>query len=306
MGKSDTAIRDGYLFFASPDAELLGQSVESSLSAAAQGLERHVYWGDEDPPPLFWSQLCQENLFGARRLLLVRQANLWSQAIWKRIGAALGQMSGQCIAAFCLEGPFEKGRPKIPAYLAKSPFFASARKAGRVIVRPPLGPNELRRHVQARASALGLEFDPGALAVFCSSIPPDARTIENELQKFTLAGQSRIGPEIAALNPWQPEGNIFTLIKCILAGNLAGAWQEAGRSVDRERLLFGLLSLLARELKKLWQADAPRPGRHALCEGLDLLAMLEYRVKDGELSTDQALDTLIFEMCPIFSRNTAA
>lgn len=296
-----SAIRDGHIFFAGPDPELLGQRMAASLERAGAGLERHVYWGDEDPPPIFWSQLCQENLFGARRLLIVRQAQLWSQAIWKRMGPALGRMSGQCIAAFCFEVPFEKGRPKIPAHLTKSPFFASAQKAGRVIPCPPLGPNEIGRHVQKRAASLGLEFDPAALAEFCANIPADARAIENELQKFSLAGNGHISPEMAALSPWHPEGNVFALIRCVLAGNLAGAWREAARSKDKERLFFGLGSLLARDLRKAWQPDSPRPGRAALANALDLLAILEYRVKNGELATDQALEALVCGMCAIFA-----
>ena len=61
--------------------------------AAPAQWERHVYWGDEEPPQRFWEQLTLQGLFGAPRALIVRQANQWPAAVWKKISHALARPS---------------------------------------------------------------------------------------------------------------------------------------------------------------------------------------------------------------------
>lgn len=290
--------RPAFSFFVCPDPQLLAGRLDECLADGRP--ERHVYWGDEEPPPIFWSQLCQESLFGSGRCMIIRQANLWPQAVWKRLSGALERVSAQCWPIFCLEVPFEKGKPKIPAHIAKSHCFIAAGKKGWTWLRPALAGAQIKRHVLERSASLGLRFEPAALAQFCSEIPPDARVIENELQKFSLAGTGTVTPDMTELCPWCPDGNIFSLIRCVMQGDVAGAWREAARSREKEKLLFGLLALLAREFRKNWSAAGLR-GRHALADATDLLAMTEYRIKSGQIGIEQALESLIADLCGIFS-----
>ena len=69
--------RPGFSFLVCPDSRLLRTHLAEQLavfSSAGGPWERHVYGGDEEPPPRFWEQLSLQGLFGASRVLLVRQA----------------------------------------------------------------------------------------------------------------------------------------------------------------------------------------------------------------------------------------
>ena len=86
MSQSKSPARPGFSFLVCPDIRLLRAQLDAQQAAhAAHDWERHVYWGDEDPPPRFWEQLTLQGLFGKSRLLVLRQANLWSAAVWKKI-----------------------------------------------------------------------------------------------------------------------------------------------------------------------------------------------------------------------------
>ena len=92
----------GFTFLICPDSRLLQAHMEGLLSAAKADSrwERHVYWGDEEPPPRFWEQLTLQGLFGTPRVLVARQAHMWPAAIWKKISAALGHPLGTMLALF--------------------------------------------------------------------------------------------------------------------------------------------------------------------------------------------------------------
>ncbi|MFR8276613.1 MAG: DNA polymerase III subunit delta [Desulfovibrio fairfieldensis] len=258
---TDRQGRPGFSFLVCPDSQLLRAHLAEQLAVfppAGGPWERHVYWGDEDPPPRFWEQLSLQGLFGASRVLLVRQAQLWPAAVWKKISEALARPSAQCWPFFCLEVNWEKGQPKIPAHIAKLRCLAFADRQGWIWRHEGLTERGVKRHVQQRARDLGLTFEADALEQFCASVPPDAQAIENELQKLSLlrggtgdAGGGAITAAMTATAAWSPECNVFACIRHMEAGNLAAVWKELSRSRDSDSLLFSLLALLVCELRLL-------------------------------------------------------
>lgn len=325
--------RPGFSFLVCPDGQLLRAQMERLLAAfppASGQWERHVYWGDEEPSPRFWEQLTLQGLFGAPRVLVVRQAQLWPAAVWKKVSHALARPSEQCWPFFCMEVAWDKGQPKIPAHIAKLRCMAFADREGWIWRQDGLNERAVKKHVLQRSSELGLRFEQDALEQFCVSVPPDAQAIENELRKLLLlrnaTQQTDGGPEpgrvtlaMTATASWSPECNVFDCIRHMEAGNLAAVWKELARSQDWDSLLFSLVALLARELRLLWQLWAgekarvhpneaafkrqlaARLGPTALAEGFSTVMDAELQVKSGRRSPGQSLEYLATAMTALFA-----
>lgn len=291
--------------------------------------ERHVYWGDEEPSPRFWEQLTLQGLFGAPRVLVVRQAQLWPAAVWKKVSHALARPSEQCWPFFCMEVAWDKGQPKIPAHIAKLRCMAFADREGWIWRQDGLNERAVKKHVLQRSNELGLRFEQDALEQFCVSVPPDAQAIENELRKLLLLrnatqqaegdpAQGRVTLAMTATASWSPECNVFDCIRHMEAGNLAAVWKELARSQDWDSLLFSLVALLARELRLLWQLWAgekarvhpneaafkkqlaARLGPAVLAEGFSTVMDAELQVKSGRRSPGQSLEYLAARMTALF------
>ena len=310
--------KPGFSFLVCPDGHMLRSALDDALAACPPERgqwERHVFWGDEEPPPRFWELLSLEELFGASRAVVVRQAQLWPAAVWKKLSRAIARPSGRVWPVFCLEGEWEKRRPKIPAHITRLRCFAFADGRGWVWRGEGLTERDVPRHVRERARALGLAFEPQALEQFCASVPPDGLAIENELAKLRLmAGDAPVTSAMTAAGGWTPECNVFACIRRMESGDLAGVWRELARSDDGDRLLFSLLALLAREWRLLWQllageevrlhpsdasfkrALAQRLGTAGLAQGFAALADAEWQVKSGRRSPSQSLESLAAAM----------
>lgn len=315
-----------FSFLVCPDSRLLQLRLEE-LHRDASG-ERVTCWGDEEPPPRFWEGLSSQNLFGASCVLTARHAEQWSAAVWKRISGALNRISPTCRAFFCLEVAWERGRPKIPAHLSRLPCMDFAEKQGWIWRSEGLTEKTLPAHVRMRAKSMGLAFEPDALEAFCSSVPPDASAADNELAKLDLllgpagdGGMRTIAAGHLGGSSWMPESNVFSCIRHMQAGDLVAVRRELARARDDvEALLFPLMSLLARELRMLWQslhgedaafrpADAAfkrdlamRLGPSGLAGGMGLVMDAELGVKSGSVTTEQALDQLTTGMTLLCAR----
>ena len=315
--------RPGFSLLICPDGQLLRARLDRLLAAhpPRSGVwERRVYWGDEEPPAAFWEELTLPGLLGASRALVVRQAQLWPVAVWKKLSRALSRPTEQCWPFFCLEVPWEKGQPKLPAALTKLRCLKFAEEQGWLWRHEGLTPYSLKNHLVQRGRALGLRFAPDALERLCASVPPDARAVENELEKIlllraALTAQGAPQPPEVDLSQiptggWSPDCNVFACIQHMEAGNITALWQELARNEDGSGLLFSFLALLARELRLLWQikagenvrlypkdaaakrALAARLSPATLAEALAHVMDAEWQVKSGRRSPEQSLDFL--------------
>lgn len=312
-----------FTFLICPDSQLLRQEFEARVAScqAPQGQwERRAYWADEPPPPSFWEDLqSQGGLFGTSKVLFVHQAQLWPAAVWKDISKRLAQVSPFAWPFFALEVPFEKGKAKIPAHIAKLSCMAFARQQQLVWENPGLTDKTVRTHIQQRARELGLAFESAALNQLVQSVLPDATAIENELRKLALLcpkGQ-KVAVSMLDSGAWSPEENAFACLKALQAGNWQLVFQEVGRS-DPDQFFFSLAALLDRECRALWQlahgeeAKVPafvlnekrqlarRMGPARIARGMGLLAQAEHAVKSGRWAPDQALEMLLTRMAQLF------
>ena len=110
----------GFLFCVCPDAALLKDTVNAFFASEGYASsDRLVFWGDEGLSPRFWEALTLQGLVSAHKCLTVRNAQLLPAETWKALSKSLGHPHEQALPVFCLEGPWEKGRPKLPAWLEK-------------------------------------------------------------------------------------------------------------------------------------------------------------------------------------------
>lgn len=314
--------RPGFSFLICPDSFLIRQQLDiltQQFAPPSGKWKTSVFWGDEAPGSRFWESLKQQGLFLEYRAIVIRRAQEWGAQIWKNLDAALASGSSAIWPIFCLEGEFEKGKHKIPVFIQKSRCFVYSEKQGWHWNNPPLAGKLLSRFVESEAKKRKLSLNAEALHLFCSSIRPDASSVINELDKLALLyADKAITPDMLNLEASSPEANAFECLKNLYNGNLAKVWQEISQSAASS-LLFFLVALLARDLHIFWQLNsgknpylypadaaikksiATRLGKKGIGQCFVLLADIEYHVKSGQLSPEQALDKLLVELGRLFS-----
>ncbi len=340
--------RPGFFFCICPDAGLMKRQIDqlqqdfpAHLEQGAQGggmlggdllggqgvsdgpapWERHVYWGDEDLPQAFWEHLMLQGLFSKPRLIILRNAQNISAARWKELSAALSNPNPLTWLILCLEGPWDKGQPKLPAHVVKQKSLGFADKKGWIWRHSGLDIQGIKKYIQGKAQTLSLTFDPHALDVLCASVPPDATAIDSELEKLQLAAEDgRVQMSMVGSGSYIPESNIFSFMNQIYAGNMSAAWREIYRSQhDMDALLFPFLALLSRDAKTLWQilaGESPRMhpaaakekescarrlGFTGIAEVFACIVRAELAIKSGERNVEQTLEALVAELTLLFS-----
>ncbi len=314
--------RPGFSFCLCPDGKLLRQQVEELLAGCPDpGRERHVYWGDDDLPPKFWELLTLQGLFSTSRVLLLRNAHALPADVWKRLSAALARPNPQTWPIFCLETAWEKGQPKIPAHITRLPCFTFAEAKGWIWRSPGLEPRSLKRHIQIRARALGLELEPGCMEILAETLLPDAAAVDAELGKLLLlADGGPLTQEQARSVSAAAEFNIFSFLRQLQSGQTATVWKSILEEQSKgEEPLFYLLAMLQREARLLWQLlageqvrmspseqqakqqTASRLGAGGLAKIWDAMHTAELSVKSGRRSPGQALDALMGELTLLFA-----
>ena len=309
--------RPGFSFCICPDGKLLRQQVEELLGAHPDaGRERHVFWGDDELPPKFWEILTLQGLFSTSRVLVMRNAHALTVDVWKRLSAALSRPNPQTWPLFCLEVAWEKGQPKIPAHIAKLPCFTFADAKGWIWRSPGLEPRSLRRHIQIRSKALGLDLEPGCVDILAETLLPDAAAVDAELSKLQLlAGGKPLTQEQARSVSPTTEFNVFAFLRQLQAGQTASVWKSIlEEQAKGEEPLFYLLAMLQREARQLWQIlageqvrmgpsdqqakqqTASRLGAAGLAKLWDAMHTAELSVKSGRRSPSQALDALMGDL----------
>lgn len=328
----------GFHFVVCPDSALLRLAVDELVPTlhTEHSLERLVFWGDEELPARFWEAITLQSFLPVLRLIVLRNAQNLPAETWKRLSRTLARPNAQCLPVFCLEGPWEKGQPKILAHLIKIPLYTFAVEKGWVIQRPGLNETTLKRHVQQLCRQLGLAPEPGVVEALAAVLPQDATAVKNEMEKLALYAASRgrtqansplpvpLCKDDVTLVAHNPDFNIFTLIRQLQSGQpsqTAAAWQTVLREQAKgEELIFPLLGLMQREARFIWQtlhnetermnprdADSRRAlattlGVKGLADLWDAMHGAELAIKSGRLNPAQALDAFMGELTRLFTQ----
>ncbi len=332
--------RPGFYFCICPDAallrgwmerELLGPLAkeQGGLSTPSLGLapvrgsapDIQTFWADEGLDRRFWDALTLMGMDGRLRVLVVRGAHLLSADVWKKLSSALASPRPGVFPIFCLECPWEKGQPKIPAHIAKLKCLAFAEKQKWQWRSAGLEARTLRQYIQREAADLGLRMAPEALDRLSEMLIPDASAIRGVLEQLSLASPdgSVDVALVSHMTEFTPDAVIFDFIRQLENGNARAVWRTLLREGDGgESLLFPLLTLMAREARTLWQMNAgekvfvpqyveaekrrlaSKLGFGGLAHIFEALAAAEYSVKSGARSPLQAMEALVARLSLIF------
>lgn len=329
--------RAGFSICIGPDSVLLRDQIERELGAspppatgmmsAAQDWERCVFWGEEPLPADFWDKLTLQGLFSVPRAVILRQAQNLSADTLKKLSTSLSRGSDMVWPFICFEVPYEKGKPKLAAHIAKLKFYEFAKQKGWVKEVPPLDQRGIRAFVAKEAEEFGLKLSPAELDRLAPALPPEAGAIRLELGKLSLAAPPSSGgklpPDAFELLNFEPETDIFAFLQALQGARRpedvwAQYFKESAGSSDAG--LFGFLWALLREGRIMWQLLAGEqvflPG-HVIASKTALARSLGYGglariwdaalaadkgVKTGERSPHQAFEILIADLFRLFKR----
>lgn len=320
------SIRPGFTLCVCPDSRLTRQHVENELAAhlpvSGTPWERHAFWGDEPLPPAFWEHLTLQGLFSTPKALVVHNAQNIPADAWKRLSSALAKDPGDTWPFFSFQVAFEKGKPKVPAHIARLPFWTFAEKKGWIWSSPGLTPANLAEAARREAARLGARFAPGALEAVCARLPLDAGAVGMEMEKLALAAKEGvIDATLAELLDHEPEPDIFSLLRAVQAGgNAIAVWKQTLARRGTDSVIFAFLAVLIREARQLWQIlageDVRMPpsaigAKTALARSLgkpgvavlwNLALEAEKSIKSGERDVDQAMEGLMAGLFELFGR----
>ncbi len=319
----------GFFFCICPDAAFLRDYMDRELLAplfSAEGdaarIDVQTFWADEGLDRRFWDALTLLSMDGRRRVLIVRGAQQLPADVWKNLSASLGTPRSGVLPIFCLESPWEKGQPKLPAHVAKLKCLAFADSRKWVWRSAGIEARSLRQYLQKQASAMGLRMTPDALNVLSEMLIPDASAVRGVLEQMYLASAdgSVDVSLVRQMTEFTPEAVIFDVIRQLENGNARAVWKTLLREGDGgESLLFPLLTLMAREARVLWQMQAgdkvfvpqfvenekrrlaARLGFEGLCRVFEALQKAELSVKSGARQPLQAMEELVATLSLLFA-----
>ena len=223
--------RPGFFFCICPDAALMRSWMERELleplknaggaggllgaSAPSSAPDVQTWWADEGLDRRFWDALTLLAMDGRTRVLVVRGAHQLPADVWKKLSSALAPPRPGILPVFCLECPWEKGQPKLPAHVAKLKCLAFAEKQKWQWRSAGLEPRSLRQYVQREAAARKLCMSPEALNTLSEMLIPDASAVSGVLEQLSLA--SADGAVDVALvrqmTEFTPDAVIFDFIR---------------------------------------------------------------------------------------------
>jgi len=325
-------MRPPFFFCICPDVWLIQEQIKDLTTASGCGSwTRQTFWGDEPPPPAFWTALTMPGLLsvlGSGRILVLRRAHQLPVKTLNDMEPLLRASKPDLWVFFCLEGEWKGRMPAVPATVGKQPYFKAAKNKGWLWQSPGYTEQSLRLFARHWAKAKGLVFDPGAEQALVNALPLDGARIRGELEKLELLlGERRriTAEDLGLLNDASLMNN-FVFLKSVLTSSMdLTAWrtvladQKAGGG-----MLMPFLGLLQREARILWQllageddanaaADAAAAAKVALPPSikrekkqlaaklgeqgleriLDLLFQAELDLKTGRKQADQIMESMV-------------
>ncbi len=242
--------------------EVLGALRQRLLAPVLGVLDETVVEGEPTAVSAVVEAASVPSFGGGRRLVVVRADPLF------RADAEAAQAQAE-LAAF-LEHPPPSAcvllltEHEVPA---SNRLLAAVRKAGRVVSARRPGPRELAAWLQAEAKARGKVLPPVLADFLVQRCQSERLLLRNELEKLcAYAGDRRelAREDVLAVVGKSREERVFDLVDAVLAG-------RAGQATDLLRDLLrqgesplGILALLARQYRLIWQARRARnPGELA-------------------------------------------
>lgn len=315
QNQNTKAVRPGYLFLICPDTQLMLEHVleEAGKFAASSSfpVNRASFWGFEECDSAFNSALTTSNLLGTATLVVVRQANLWPADAWNKVDRLLARQWGDNFPIFCIENEWKKGKPQVPAVIAKKQCYKFAEKKGWIWQSPGITDKDISAYIVRKAKEKNIPLAPDTVKKLHEDLPRQAGIITQELDKLAIlsSGTGPVQPDLLATAKWSSEADIFPCADAIFKGNDQTAWKELAKVADWDNTAMAFLGLVTWFIRTLWKLLAGEPagytslnknmaqriGYAGLAQAMSLVVDAEEGIKTGTLPR-QAIEFLTMRL----------
>lgn len=202
--------------------------------------------------------------FGAgRRLLVVHESPLFARRGKGGRGSAAGEAAqDEAVLSAYLRNPAPSAcLVFISAETVEDshPLAAAVARCGQVVPASLPGAADLARWLQAEAAALGKQLSPALAALIVERCLPDRVLLRNELSKVAAHAGDRGAIErgdILALIGKTREERVFDLVDAVAGRSAARAAALVRDLLGQGEPALGILALLSRQYRLIWQAKA--------------------------------------------------
>lgn len=201
--------------------------------------------------------------FGAgRRLVVVRESPLFTRRAKGGRGAGRERVQDDQVLLAYLRNPAPSACLVFTARESVEdghPLVAAVARCGQVVPAPLPGAADLTGWLQAQAAALGKRLSPAVAALIVERCPPDRVLLGNELQKVAAHAGDRRDIEredVLGLVAKTREERVFDLIDAVAARSAGRAAELVRDLLGQGESALGILALLTRQYRLIWQAKA--------------------------------------------------
>ncbi len=318
--------RPGFYFCFCPDSNLLKRQINKIISQWNQEeWEMVTLWSDD--PELeqrVWNSLNLPNMMGPSRAVVLRRCEDFKEEFWSGMSPALKGYKPGIWPFFCLEAPWKKNTPQVPAGLAKQRYYQIAKQKNWIWQFPGITRQNLPRYLQKRAKELNLTINSQVQEKLLWILPLDSHGIDQELDKLSLLApeNGKIEMEHLAIVESKSHLDIFTLLQKVQQSqNITQVWHKIFEDQQSgHESLFPFLGLLLREARILWHlasneqdkvslyprvkqeknALAKKLGQENISRLWSLILEAEMGVKSGTILPEQAMENLVANLFQLF------
>mgnify|MGYP003585114951 FL=1 len=308
--------RQGFSFLVCADPELVRDRTAELLEG--RGFASRVFWGDEELSDRYWQTLTVPSMMGPPNAVVLRRAQEQADEFWARLEPLLAMARPSVWPIFCLEGEWDKGKPRTPKAVTKGKFWAAAHKRGWVWEHPGLTRANIGQEIDRFAARHGLTFAPGVKKTLAESLPLATIALRGELEKILLlAGDAKtILPEHLAVLDTEDPFDLFSFLRSLQSPQgRRQAWDRLMNdpAMASGDMVFPVSSLMLREARMLWhllhgedgkvqlypslKAEktglAKRMGPKRISRFWDLVLKADTDIKTGRLKPAQAMENLV-------------
>lgn len=320
-----------------PDAyrheQVLGALMRHLVPAGCEALNSAVLDGATVPPETVVEMALVPPYGAGKRVVIVRDSPLFARHKGGKGGSAAAEAgrADQVLLEY-LRNPAPSSClvfTSLETVEAGHPLAAAVARCGQVVPAPLPGPADLTRWLQAEAAGLGKGLSPAVAALIVERCPPDRVLLRNELLKLVAhagEGAAITREDVLSLIGKSREERVFDLVDAVAARSPARAAALARGLLGQGESALGILSLLARQYRLVWQAKAlagegvppdeiarrlqarPFQVEKALRQGrrfsdgeigkaFAVLLEAEAAIKSGALLPDLAIEILCVRLC---------
>jgi DNA polymerase-3 subunit delta len=232
-----------------------------ALGPEAMDLNRESYEAPEASPSAVAAAAKTLPFLGGRRLIVVKNAHLWSAEAWQPLLPYLGSPNPSTCLVF-VAATLDK-RTKAGKILEKAARLVECR-------RPP--ERELPGWAERLAREAGLRPGPGVLESVVLRVGPDLQLLSQEIEKLrTFAGEGGVvrREDVEALVGESRATTVFVFCDALGARDLAATARTLRRLLQLGEPPVRLLYMIHRHFRLLWSTrdlldERPRADRGAV------------------------------------------